>query len=153
MEKTPTIRITRQFRFEAAHALWNYDGPCQNIHGHSYLLYVTVQGRPLDDPRDHKHGMVMDFSVLKLVVNRLIVDPLDHALLVNAATPHSEMAVSHPLCGKVVAVPYQPTCENMISDFADKIREALPEGVRLHSLKLHETSTSYAEWFAEDNPR
>ena len=38
------IRITREFTFEMAHALWNYDGPCRNIHGHSYKLYVTVFG-------------------------------------------------------------------------------------------------------------
>ena len=38
------IRVTKEFRFEMAHALWNYDGPCSNVHGHSYILYVTFQG-------------------------------------------------------------------------------------------------------------
>ena len=151
MNNTPVVRLTKQFRFEAAHALYNYDGPCKNIHGHSYLLYVTVKGRPAEDPTDPKHGMVIDFGVLKKIVHELIVDPLDHALMVNANTPHKEMMEQSHLLGKVVAVPYQPTCEYMIHDFAHKIRAALPEGVVLHSLRLHETTTSYAEWFAEDN--
>jgi len=47
---------------------------------------------------------------------------------------------------------YQPTCENLILEFAQKIIKQLPKNVQLHSLKLYETSTSYAEWFASDNP-
>ena len=50
-----------------------------------------------------------------------------------------------------VAAGYQPTCENMLGDFARRISRRLPEGVELHSLRLHETATSFAEWFAEDN--
>ena len=53
--------------------------------------------------------------------------------------------------GNIVTVPYQPTCENMLDDFARRIRARLPEGVTLWSLRLHETATSFAEWFAEDN--
>lgn len=151
MAKAPVIRITKRFRFEAAHALWKYDGPCKNIHGHSYQLYVTVKGRPVNDPGNPKHGMIIDFSVLKKIVHDLIIAPFDHALLVNADTPHAEMAIDNKLFGKVAALPYQPTCENMINDFAEKICAALPNGISLHSLRLHETSTAYAEWYADDN--
>ena len=42
-----TIRITKQFTFEAGHALYGYDGKCKNLHGHSYKLYVTVTGKPI----------------------------------------------------------------------------------------------------------
>ncbi len=151
MSKRSIIRITKEFRFEAAHALWQYDGACRNIHGHSYRLFVTVKGHPVEDYRDSKHGMVMDFSVLKKIVNEHIVDPFDHALLVNANTPHVSMAKDNELIGKLQALPYQPTCENMIHDFAQRIGKALPEGIQLHSLRLHETATAFAEWFAEDN--
>jgi len=61
------------------------------------------------------------------------------------------MAREMKMFGKLTAVPYQPTCENMIHDFAGRIRNTLPEGVALFSLRLHETASSYAEWFAEDN--
>ncbi len=145
------VRITKQFSFEAAHALWEYDGPCRNIHGHSYILYVTVKGIPNAEPNHPKQGMLIDFSVLKSIINNLIIYPLDHALLVNANTPHSDMTEGSNLFGKIAAVPYQPTCENMVCDFATKIIGALPAGVGLHALRLHETATSYAEWFADDN--
>ena len=152
MEKNQqVVRITKQFSFEAAHALWAYDGPCKNIHGHSYILYVTVKGVPNTEPNHPKLGMLIDFSVLKKIVNELIVNPFDHALLVNANTPHVDMITGSNIFGKIVAVPYQPTCENMVCDFADKIIKALPAGVGLHALRLHETGTSYAEWFADDN--
>jgi 6-pyruvoyltetrahydropterin/6-carboxytetrahydropterin synthase len=48
-------------------------------------------------------------------------------------------------------VDYQPTCENMLADFAERLLEALPDEVELYSLRLHETATSFAEWYAEDN--
>lgn len=151
MNTPPLIRLTKKFSFEAAHALWNYDGACRNIHGHSYLLYVTLAGRPLDDPENPKHGMVIDFSMLKRIVHDQIIEKFDHALMVNAYTPHAEMVSEGKIFGKVLALPYQPTCENLIDDFARRLIPVLPEGVMLHSLRLQETASSYAEWFASDN--
>ncbi len=146
-----TIRITKEFRFEAAHALWGYDGACRNVHGHSYLLYVCLKGKPLSDKSDPKYGMIMDFSILKKIVNELITDVFDHALMVNKNTPHKSLAHSEPALGKVLLLDYQPTCENMVADFAYRIKSVLPSDIELYSLKLHETTTAYAEWYAEDN--
>ena len=152
MKKGPVLRVTKEFRFETAHALWNYDGPCRNIHGHSYVLYVTIIGQPISDKDHPKLGMVMDFSELKKIVNDLIINRFDHALLINAHTPHLDSTKDVKMFGKVVAVPYQPTCENMVLDFATCLQAAMPDHIRLHSLRLHETATAYAEWFASDNP-
>ena len=58
------IRLTKEFSFEAAHALDGYDGPCREIHGHSYRLFVTVKGTPAEDASNPKCGMVLDFGVL-----------------------------------------------------------------------------------------
>lgn len=149
--KSVNIRITKEFRFEAAHALWGYDGACRNIHGHSYLFYVTLIGKPNTDTDHPKFGMVMDFSVLKKIVNEVVTNPFDHALLVRKGTPHAELAKNSELVGKIIEMDYQPTCENMVLDFAEKISSRLPAEVKLFSLRLHETATSYAEWFADDN--
>ncbi|TVQ82984.1 MAG: 6-carboxytetrahydropterin synthase [Bacteroidetes bacterium] len=149
--KPANIRITKDFRFEAAHALWGYDGACRNIHGHSYILHVTIIGKPVSDPKHPKFGMVMDFSVLKKIVNETIIKSFDHALLVRKGTPHAELAKNSELVGKVFEMDYQPTCENMVVDFAEKISSHLPADVKLFSLRLHETATSYAEWYADDN--
>ena len=59
------VRVTKEFHFETAHALWNYDGACKNIHGHSYRLFVTILGEPLEVEDDPKFGMVMDFQGLE----------------------------------------------------------------------------------------
>ena len=77
------VRVTKIFRFEMAHALWGYDGLCKNIHGHSYVLKVTVIGIPIEDQSDKKLGMVIDFGDLKRVVNKNIVDVFDHSVILN----------------------------------------------------------------------
>ena len=51
----------------------------------------------------------------------------------------------------VILVDYQPTSEMMLVDFAAKIKGKLPEEIKLYSLRLQETATSYAEWFADEN--
>ena len=136
-----TIRVTKEFGFEAAHALYNYDGECSNIHGHSYRLFVTVKGEPISAPGHPKNGMV---------------EPLDHSFMVYAESPQGD--ISRSLAGKgvgmkIVECHFPPTCEMLLADFAERIRGELPEGITLEALRLYETASSYAEWFAQDNPR
>ncbi len=145
------IRLTKEFRFEMAHALWNYDGLCRNIHGHSYILQVTVIGEPIADESNPKLGMVMDFGDLKQIVNREIVKPLDHAIVMNEKVPVNQIKNLAEMTDRVLVVNYQPTCENLLVDFAQRIKNQLPQGVSLFSLKLHETGNSFAEWYADDN--
>ena len=146
------IRITKQFNFETGHALYGYDGKCKNVHGHSYKLSVTVIGRPITDTNNVKYGMVIDFGDLKKIVKEQIVDVFDHATVFNKNTPHIELANELQSRGHdVILVDYQPTSENMVIDFSNKIKNLLPENIELHSLKLQETETSFAEWYAEDN--
>lgn len=145
------IRITKDFTFETGHALHGYDGLCKNVHGHSYKLSVTVIGSPIEELGHVKRGMVIDFKDLKALVNKEIVKKFDHATVFNKNTPHIDLANElikrdH----KVILVDYQPTSEMMIIDFAAKISDKLPEGIELHSLKLQETETSFAEWHASD---
>ncbi|MEF8809326.1 MAG: 6-carboxytetrahydropterin synthase [Bacteroidales bacterium] len=145
------IRVTKEFNFEIAHALWNYDGPCKNLHGHSYKLFVTVMGAPINDPDNPKNGMVIDFGDLKHIVNEEIVEPLDHAVILNEEALKNDITGIPQMFDKRLVVSYQPTCENMVTDFARRIAKRLPQRLRLHSLKLHETGSSYAEWHASDN--
>ena len=144
------IRLTKIFNFEMAHALYGYDGPCKNIHGHSYQLEVTVLGVPKDDNTHVKHGMVMDFTDLKSIVNEQIVSRLDHALILNGDSPHKNIPGLDENFEQVVFVDYQPTCENMLQDFVGRIQGLLPEGTKLVSMKLKETPNSYAEWDLSD---
>ncbi len=146
------IRITKQFSFETGHALYGYDGKCKNVHGHSYKLSVTVIGQPIMNSSNVKHGMVIDFGDLKKIVKEEIVDVFDHATVFNKNTPHVELAKELIDRGHhVILVDYQPTSEMMVIDFAQKIIKYLPSNIKLYSLKLQETETSFAEWYASDN--
>jgi len=147
-----TIRITKQFSFETGHALFGYDGKCRNVHGHSYKLSVTVIGVPISDNSNVKFGMVIDFSDLKKIVKEEIVEVFDHATVFNKNTPHVELAKELEKRGhNVLLVDYQPTSEMMVIDFSKKITKRLPQNIKLQSLKLQETETSFAEWYASDN--
>ncbi len=145
------IRVTREFSFEMAHVLADYDGPCRNVHGHSYRLFVTLTGTPLNDPGNPKNGMVIDFTELKNIVLKKIVDQFDHAAVVSRDFDREKIEMMKKTFGNLVIVDYQPTCENLVSDFAERLRGSMPAGTRLHSLRLYETARSYAEWFASDN--
>lgn len=146
------IRITKIFTFETAHVLYNYDGKCKNMHGHSYKLFVTVKGTPINDLDHPKNGMVVDFGDIKKIVKSEILNVWDHAVMLNGNSPHKQLGEDLEQQGhKVIYCDYQPTCENMLYDISAKIKKQLPETVSLAYLKLHETENSYGEWFAEDN--
>lgn len=145
------VRVTKEFRFEMAHALWNYDGLCKNIHGHSYVMYVTIMGEPNPDINNPKYGMVMDFGDLKKMINESIVTNMDHSLVISEKSKHEQLLQTEQMFDRRHILPYQPTCENLVIDFASRIKKLLPETVKLHSLRLYETATSYAEWNVEDN--
>jgi 6-pyruvoyltetrahydropterin/6-carboxytetrahydropterin synthase len=145
------IRVTKEFRFEMAHVLQNYDGPCRNVHGHSYVLYVTLSGTPVDDQENGNNGMVMDFGDLKRIVEKEITDKFDHSIVVAGYMPPEKLAEYKSLFENIIVTQYQPTCENLVAGFADLLLDKFPQGVKLHSLRLYETATAYAEWFASDN--
>lgn len=134
-----------------AHALDGYDGLCRNVHGHSYKFFVTVLGTPSVDETDTKLGMVMDFGVLKGIVNELIVDRFDHTLVLRDNAENRKLA--HEMRHKwerIELLPYQPTCEMMLLDFAGQLQRALPPHVTLVEMELYETARSKATWTVLD---
>lgn len=145
------IRVTKKFTFDAAHALYGYDGPCKNIHGHTYTLSVTLIGKVISDNLNPKNGMVIDFTDFKKVVKDNVIDVFDHSLVLNLNSPHAQLNDLNNNFGKINYVPYQPSCENLIIDFLERIKFKLPDNVIVKNLKLEETPTSFAEWFLEDN--
>ncbi|CAI8225090.1 MAG: 6-carboxytetrahydropterin synthase [Flavobacteriaceae bacterium TMED120] len=146
------IRITKEFTFETGHALYGHDGLCKNVHGHSYKLEVTLIGTPREDAKHPKNGMLIDFSDLKKIVKPNLVEVFDHATVLNITSPHKKLADEMEAMGhKVVRVDYPPTCELMLVDFAQRLKGLLPKKVVLFSLKLRETQTAFAEWYASDN--
>ena len=135
-----------------AHALYGYDGPCKNIHGHTYRLYVTEAGYPLTDDHHPKNGMVIDFSDLKKIVRQNIIDAFDHALVLHEKSPHKNL---QPLLTeqfeKIIFLDHQPTCENLLLHFQRLIAPHYQSHIKLAAMRLEETSDSYSEWFRNDN--
>ena len=148
MEK---IRLTKEFHFEMAHALWNYNGSCKSIHGHSYKLFITVLGTPVNNVAETRNGMVADFSDIKKWIKGPVLDELDHALLISDDAETHDLSKMSQMFDRLKIVDYQPTCENLLIDIVGKIKPLLPEYLDLHSVRLCETATSFAEWFASDN--
>lgn len=118
------ITVTKKFEFEACHHLPHYYGACNNLHGHSYKLEVTVGGDLKKE--GSKQGMIVDFKDLKQIVKEVAIDKYDHSDLNKFFD--------------------NPTAEIMVEQMAVDIMSKLPKGVYLVSCKLWETSTSYAEW-------
>lgn len=146
------IRVTKIFSFETAHLLYNYDGKCKNMHGHSYKLFVSVKGIPINDLENRKNGMVIDFGDLKKIVETEVTGLWDHAVLLNSLSPHLELGKILEKQGhRVIYCNFQPTCENMLYEIAKKIKDQLPKNTMLSYLKLYETENSYSEWFADEN--
>jgi 6-pyruvoyltetrahydropterin/6-carboxytetrahydropterin synthase len=125
------IRVTKEFHFEMAHALWNYDGDCRNIHGHSYRLFVTLAGEPLSDSTHSKFGMVIDFKDLKNIVKGPVIDTLDHSLAVYRKAEGQALDSVRQMYQKVHVCDFQPTCENLVLYIAGIMRAQLLEGVDL----------------------
>lgn len=142
------IRVTKEFDFEAAHALDNYDGKCKDIHGHSYHLKVTLSGRVKEDKSLSDCGMVIDFSEVKQVIRQEILPIFDHRLLLREDSRFRGLETKNE---RIRYVAYQPTCENMLLEIVRILQDKFPDGVRLEEVMLRETATSYAEWRYADN--
>lgn len=124
------ITVTKKFGFEASHRLPWYVGDCHNLHGHSYKLEVTVTGEIITIKSSSEVtpqvGMIIDFKVLKSIVEESVIKKYDHSYLNRFFD--------------------NPTAEIMVEKFAQDISANLPTGVKLVAVKLWETDTSYAEW-------
>lgn len=135
-----------------AHALYGHDGLCKNIHGHTYHLHVTLIGEPLSKRGDPKDGMIVDFKDFKEIVKEHVVDVFDHALVLNKKSPHAGLSTLQAAFEKLIYVPFQPSCENLIIEFKNRLLNAFENhNFILKSIKLYETPTSYSEWFLDDN--
>ncbi len=129
------MRITKQFEFSMGHVLFNYEGKCNQLHGHNYQLEVTVESDELD-----ASGFVMDFSDLKSAGSKVLDAELDQEVWVYVKGPRVRALVD--LGARSVA--FEPTAENIIIYLKKAITDELPDSVILARLELYETSTSKA---------
>lgn len=138
------LSVTKIFRFEMAHALYGYQGACSNIHGHSYVLHVTVQEGGNRDSYLPPPGFMVDFKQLKHIVIQEVISEMDHMLYLSAE------AVKNFGIGKeyknLHVTNWEPSAENLLHFIRLRLSKAMPEHIVLKALKLYETSDSYVEW-------
>lgn len=152
--KIQLLTATKEFTWDMAHMLTDHEGLCQNLHGHTYKMLVTVSRSYGDSVITEEHhpanGMIVDFKELKGLVQEHIVKPLDHALVINGTITEGFEAelleLAHKYQKKVVVLSYRPTAENMAEAFFKLLQETFfNTGYNIVSLRLYETPTSYAE--------
>lgn len=147
------VASTKEFTWDCAHMLEDHQGLCKNLHGHTYKMEVTVAQENGDlIPTGPSRGMVVDFKDLKEIVKKIIVDPLDHACMVNEISKDpfevelGKLLEAHGR--KIYYVDYRPTAENMAINFMDKINHELgimQAPYMVAKIRVYETPTSYAE--------
>lgn len=140
------IEITKIFRFEMAHAIHGYPGKCKDIHGHSYVLHVTVTANGSTDACIPEPGFIMDFKALKKIVTETVLNKLDHCLILSEAYLKTNPLPASP---NLFVWTGEPSAENMLIYIQKAIQKKLPGPVKLTKLTLHETNDSYASWTNE----
>ena len=138
------LSVTKIFRFETAHAIHGYNGHCKNIHGHSYVLHVTVSRAEEDEQYLPPPGFIYDFKELKQLVNKTVINRFDHQLILSEAYMRDHDTSMH--FENLTIWKMEPTAENILLYIRDELGKELPENIALFRLKLYETSDSFAEW-------
>lgn len=143
------IRVTKEFDFEAAHALDGYAGKCQDIHGHNYHLTLTFLGEPVKDKSLSNCGMVVDFGDIKDFLNTKIKPLFDHRLILRSDSRFLGLEKKNE---RIRYVDYQPTTENMLLEIVKIVSDGFKKETTavLCSAFLRETPSSFVEWHKED---
>jgi 6-pyruvoyltetrahydropterin/6-carboxytetrahydropterin synthase len=142
--------VTKGFTFDAAHALTRYYGKCENLHGHTYRLEVTVEG-PV-----HKNGMVVDFVLLKRIVKRVVLSKLDHQNLndhfENPSAENIAVWIWEQLQDLDALLTEEVEDPNLGDDLKTYLKETEGldrgglEGVRLYEIMLAETADNVVRY-------
>ncbi len=141
--------ITRRLEFDAGHRIPDHRSQCKHLHGHRYVLEITVEGEIIDHAGRPDNGMVMDFSEIKSLAKQHVVDPWDHAFL---CWREDQVVVDFlaTLPGhKTVLLANVPTAENLAKTAADTLASIFASRyqgqLRLKSVRLYETPNCWAE--------
>ena len=118
------FEVSVEQTFAAGHALRNYKGKCENVHGHNYRIRVTVEGDHLDET-----GLLVDFGDLKREL-RATIERLDHQFI-NDVPPFDVR---------------NPSAENIAFYFYEQLGPSLTKGARITEIKVWETDTSAAAY-------
>jgi len=138
------LSVTKIFYFEMAHAIHGYAGYCKNIHGHSYMHYVTITTQINQAGYIPSPGMLIDFKELKKLVIESVINKLDHHLVLSSKFLEENSSLS--FTNNLVIMDAEPTVENLLVLIKDILLNKFSPDINLTHLKMYETKDSYAEW-------
>jgi 6-pyruvoyltetrahydropterin/6-carboxytetrahydropterin synthase len=143
------MRITRRLEFDAGHRIPNHASRCRHLHGHRYALEVTLSGRIIDTEGAAQQGMVMDFSEVREIARRRVVDLWDHAFLA-CRSDRALLAFLDTVPGhRTVVFDAPPTAEHLAAEafriLDGAYRSEYGNDLRLERVRLYETPNCWAD--------
>lgn len=141
------LTITRKLEFDAGHRIPDHNSQCRNLHGHRYALHITLTGAVVKQDGQSDNGMIMDFSDIKEIASKHLVDLWDHAFLVYEKDVAVRQFLDSMPDHKTVVLDRVPTVENLAQIAFDKLKGIFQNetGLTLVKITLYETPNCWAE--------
>jgi len=143
------MQITTRLEFDSGHRIPNHKSQCRNLHGHRYVLEITLSGDIIKQENASENGMVMDFSDVKAIAKESVVNVWDHAFLVYRNDTEVLNFLNSLPDHKTVVFPTVPTAENMALEafriLKSKYHDSYGNHLKLEKVRLYETPNSWAD--------
>ncbi|SET55384.1 6-pyruvoyltetrahydropterin/6-carboxytetrahydropterin synthase [Nitrosomonas marina] len=141
--------ITRKLEFDAGHRISTHNSQCRHLHGHRYVIEITLSGSIISEKGNAQQGMVMDFSEVKRIASEVLVDKWDHAFLVYSGDTPVMQFLQSLEDHKTVVLDVQPTAENLAVIAFDILNAAYQDNygnhLQLEHVRLYETPNCWAD--------
>ena len=142
------MKIVKIIQWDMGHRVLNHRSICKGLHGHRYKAEICVSGNLVSESGVSEEGMVVDFADIKKISKEFIQKELDHAFMVWEKDEELISFFNNSEGHKPVIVPFTPTAENVVAyiylKLKDKFQDVYKTGLKLHSVKLWETPSSFA---------
>lgn len=148
------MRISKQIEWDMGHRITNHKSKCRNVHGHRYKAQICIEGNIVNTKNAPDEGMVLDFSDLKKLATKFIHNVLDHGFMVWDKDKMLIEFFKKNSDQKYIAVPFVPTAEKISEwifiQLVNHVKDKYGTGIKLYSVKLWETPTSFVEYTQSD---
>lgn len=143
------MQITTRLEFDAGHRIPSHKSQCRNLHGHRYAIEITLTGDIIQQEGVSEEGMVMDFSDVKAIARKAILEPWDHAFLVYKGDTEVLQFLNSLPDHKTVVMDSVPTAENMAAEafriLSNCYKDTYGNHLRLERVRLYETPNSWVD--------
>lgn len=143
------MQITTRLEFDAGHRIPCHKSQCKNLHGHRYAIEITLSGDIIKNENASENGMVMDFSDVKAIAKKVLVDVWDHAFLVYQNDVEVLNFLNSLPNHKTVVFPTVPTAENMAAEafriLNSHYQDTYGNHLKLEKVRLYETPNNWAD--------